>query len=69
VADLPATLTVSRDATPFFRGEVLPLREVQRRYVAWAFDQLGGRKVQTAEELEVDIKTLSRWLRDDEKTK
>jgi two-component system, NtrC family, response regulator HydG len=67
VAELPATLTVPRDASPAFSGAVLPMREVQRRYAAWALDQLGGRKAQTAEKLEVDIKTLSRWLREDEK--
>jgi two-component system response regulator HydG len=66
VTDLPATLTAKREASPTFGVEVLPLREMQRRYVAWAFDQLGGRKVLTAEKLGVDIKTLGRWLRDDE---
>jgi len=69
VSDLPAALTAPRGAAPLFRGDVLPLREVERRYVAWALEQLGGRKVQTAEKLEVDIKTLGRWLREDEKTK
>jgi len=69
VADLPATLMAPREAKPSFSGDVLPLREVQRRYVTWALDQLGGRKVQTAEKLEVDIKTLGRWLREEEKPK
>lgn len=68
--ELPATLDAKREASHGFGGEVLPLREMQRRYVAWAFDQLGGRKVLTAEKLGVDIKTLGRWLRDDgEKSK
>jgi two-component system response regulator HydG len=66
VADLPATLTVKREAAPSFGGDVLPLREMQRRYVAWAFERLGGRKMRAAEMLGVDIKTLGRWLRDDE---
>jgi len=70
VMDLPATLTVQHEAAPFlFSGEVLPLREAQRRYVAWAFERLGGRRLHTAEKLEVDIKTLGRWLREDEKAK
>jgi two-component system response regulator HydG len=66
VADLPATTTARREATGGFTGDVLPLREIQRRYVAWAFEQLGGRKAHTAEKLGVDVKTLGRWLRDDE---
>jgi two-component system response regulator HydG len=65
-SELPATVTVKRDPAGAFAGDVVPLREVQRRYVAWAFEQLGGRKIHTAEKLGVDIKTLSRWLREDE---
>jgi two-component system response regulator HydG len=65
VADLPATITAKREAAAAFAGDVLPLREIQRIYVAWAFEQLGGRKAHTAEKLGVDIKTLARWLRDD----
>jgi two-component system response regulator HydG len=45
-----------------FSGEVVPIRRVQREYAAWAFEQLGGRKLMTAEKLGVDFKTLSRWL-------
>jgi two-component system response regulator HydG len=65
VPDLPATITAKREAAAAFAGDVLPLREIQRTYVAWAFEQLGGRKAHTAEKLGVDIKTLARWLRDD----
>jgi two-component system response regulator HydG len=62
--DLPPAL---RDGAPpggafGFAGEVIPMRELQRRYAAWALEQLGGRKVQTAEKLGVDFKTLQRWL-------
>jgi two-component system, NtrC family, response regulator HydG len=46
-------------------GTVIPMREVQRRYTAWAFESLGGHKARTAEALEIDIKTLSKWLGDD----
>ncbi len=66
VQDLPPTLTAKREVATSFGGEILPLRELQRRYVAWAFEQLGGRKTYTAEKLGVDLKTLARWLRDDE---
>jgi len=43
-------------------GAVLPIREVQRRYAAWALETLGGHKARTAEALEVDKKTLAKWL-------
>jgi two-component system response regulator HydG len=45
-----------------FRGEILPMREQQRRYARWALDQQGGHKARTAEKLDVDVKTLNRWL-------
>ena len=65
-ADLPATLEARRGAAPSFGEEVVPMREMQRRYVAWAFDQLGGKKVLAADKLGVDLKTLGRWLREGE---
>ncbi len=43
-------------------GGVMPIREVQRRYAAWALEQYGGHKTRTAEALGVDAKTLARWL-------
>jgi two-component system response regulator HydG len=63
--ELPSTLGAKREAPQAFEGDVLPLREVQRRYVAWAFEQLGGRKARAAEKLGIDVKTLARWLEDD----
>ncbi len=66
LAELPPTLAAKRGSLQAFSGDVLPLREMQRRYVAWAFDQLGGRKLHTADKLGVDIKTLGRWLHDEE---
>jgi two-component system response regulator HydG len=65
--DLPAQL---RDALPedaaMFRGEIIPLREIQRRYAHWAYEQLGNQKARAADRLGVDIKTLNRWLSLDE---
>jgi len=61
-SDLPATMGARVEANMDFGSRVLPLREIQRRYVAWAYEQLGGRKLLTAEKLGVDDKTLSRWL-------
>ncbi|HZU82806.1 MAG TPA: sigma-54 dependent transcriptional regulator [Polyangiaceae bacterium] len=64
--ELPAAWTAEREAALSFGGAVLPMREMQRQYAAWAFDQLGGRKQRTADALGVDLKTLGRWLRDDD---
>jgi two-component system response regulator HydG len=64
VEDLPPALqtTAKRARGLTFEGEVLPLREVQRRYAQWAFERLGERKMQTAEQLDVDYKTLQKLL-------
>lgn len=62
VSELPPEID-TRVAQDFaFTGRVLPFRDLQRRYVAWALDQLGGRRVATAERLQIDYKTLQRWL-------
>jgi two-component system response regulator HydG len=71
VAELPGTVTATAHppaapATPF-EGPVLPIREMQRRYAAWALDSFGGHKTRTAEALGVDAKTLAKWLAGDEK--
>jgi two-component system response regulator HydG len=60
--ELPASMTAVRAAPVDFGSAVLPLREMQRRYVAWAYEQLGARKLVTAERLGIDDKTLARWL-------
>jgi len=63
-SDLPAT-TVHSPAPGLPAGlesGVLPIREVQRRYAAWALERLGGHKARTAEALDVDTKTLAKWL-------
>ena len=67
LADLPpAVLAGSSPAPAPLQGEVLPVREVQRRYAAWALEQLGGNRTRTAERLGIDTKTLARWLADDQ---
>jgi two-component system response regulator HydG len=62
--DLPPT--VSSAPPPgmpaALEGAVLPIREVQRRYAAWALERFGGHKARTAEALGVDVKTLAKWL-------
>ena len=68
LADLPPTVG-KRRATNDFSGDVLPLREMSRRYAQWAFDALSGRKLETAEMLGVDVKTLTKLLRNDQESK
>jgi two-component system response regulator HydG len=52
-----------------FQGDIVPLRELERRYASWALAQTGGHRGKTAEKLGVDPKTLRKWLdpeRDDD---
>jgi two-component system response regulator HydG len=66
VQDLPATVTEARPTSGIvFAGEILPMREMNRRYAAWAYERLGGRKLEAAERLGVDFKTLRKWLMND----
>jgi two-component system response regulator HydG len=61
--DLPDSVrSADRDDTPVFQGDILPIRELQRRYATWAMNQLGGHKGRVAERLGIDAKTLWKWL-------
>ena len=62
VEDLPASVHARPANEMAFGGPVVPMREIQHRYAAWALEQLGGRKMLTAEKLGVDDKTLARLL-------
>ena len=63
VDDLPPALRDPAAADPLeFRGEILPIRELQRRYAAWALTQTGGHRARAAEQLGIDVKTLRGWL-------
>jgi two-component system response regulator HydG len=62
----PAIRDDAADGTAQFRGDVIAMRELQRRYARWALDQVGGQKARAAEKLDVDIKTLNRWLASDD---
>jgi two-component system response regulator HydG len=66
-SELPAgTITDRAKGMPVSLDEgVLPIREMQRRYAAWALEKLGGNKRRTAEALGVDAKTLMKWLERD----
>jgi two-component system response regulator HydG len=62
-ADLPPQLRAKHaEASRSFGDAVIPMREMQRRYAAWAYELLGGRKMLTAERLGIDDKTLTSWL-------
>lgn len=64
--DLPPAIREPRGeeggARVDFGDVVLPLREMQKRYVAFAFERLGQHKGRTCEALGIDWKTLARWL-------
>ena len=62
VKDLPAAVAAPSSDGIHFVGNVVPFRELQRRYAAWAYERFGGRKVLAAEKLGIDFKTLSRLL-------
>jgi two-component system response regulator HydG len=64
-ADLGLATSPAEPSTPF-AGEVIPMIEIQRSYARWALDQLGGHKTRTADRLDVDVKTLNRWLANDD---
>ena len=63
---LPKTLLLPSTDALEFGGDVLPLRELTRRYAAWAYHQLGDHRNRTAERLQVDPKTISKLLRREE---
>jgi two-component system, NtrC family, response regulator HydG len=61
--DLPDSIRHPERLTPSeFQGDIMPIRELQRRYANWALTQLGGHKGKTAEKLGIDAKTLWKWL-------
>jgi two-component system response regulator HydG len=66
-SELPRHLTLPTPERKelYFGEKVLPVREIQRRYAAWALQRLGGAKMATCEALGIDAKTLAKWLRAD----
>lgn len=67
IDDLPPAIRDRADAREApsalsFGDEIVPLREMQRLYVAHAFERLGQHKGKTCEALGIDWKTLARWL-------
>ena len=63
VEDLPEIPAIGSGQPDLeFSGKILPIREVQSRYVAWALAQTGGHRGKAAEQLGIDAKTLWKWL-------
>ena len=66
VEDLPEKVSNYRPSRMVLSGEspseVLPLEEIERRYILWAVEVLGGNRTQASERLGVDRKTLYRKL-------
>jgi two-component system response regulator HydG len=60
--DLPSSLGGASANASLFHGEIIPVRELQRRYAGWVLEQMGGHRGHTADKLGVDAKTLSKWL-------
>ncbi len=62
LTDLPKSLSAPSGKVAEFVGPVVTLAEIERRYATWALEQLGGRKVATAEKLDIDRKTLAKLV-------
>jgi two-component system response regulator HydG len=60
--DLPPALGMDPERATEFRGPIETLAALERRYAAWALEQLDGRRMQTAETLGIDRKTLAKLL-------
>jgi two-component system response regulator HydG len=54
------------DAMAAFTAEVVTLRTMNRRYIEWVLDRVGGNKVRAAQLLGVDASTIYRTLARDE---
>ncbi len=67
-ASLPAPVFAGPIAAATFEGDIIPIRELQRRYASWALDQMGGHRGRTAETLDIDGKTLAKWLNEEEQS-
>jgi len=65
--DLPERLRNEEvAASTAFQGEIVPMRELERRYAVWAVGQTGGHRGKAAEKLGIDPKTLRKWLDDND---
>jgi len=65
VGDLPNSVGETPASALSFRGPIVTMREMQRRYAAYAYEKLGATRAQAAEALDVDVKTLAKLLSTD----
>jgi two-component system, NtrC family, response regulator HydG len=65
LADLPKNMVLEPQGVtePQFGDQVIPIRELQKRYASWALQRFSGAKLATCEALGIDSKTLAKWLR------
>ena len=63
-SDLPPAVADKRPRRSAieFGEEIIPVRDLQRRYASWALDRVGGRKTLACDKLGIDGKTLNKWL-------
>jgi two-component system response regulator HydG len=64
LSELPPSLAVAPDRGWQGFDEIVPSREMQRRYALWVMEKVGGSKARAAEALGIDVKTLGKWLSD-----
>jgi two-component system response regulator HydG len=70
VEDLPDAIIHNDTAESLtFHGPVIPIGDLERRYALWAVGQTGGHRGRAAEMLEVDPKTLRKWLDERERNR
>jgi two-component system response regulator HydG len=60
--DLPTTFGSPASAMTTTFHEIMPIRRLQRLYARWVLEKVEGHRARAAERLEVDGKTLARWL-------
>ncbi len=66
VTELPARVAEPRKESLEIKGPIVPMRDAQKQYAAYVLEQLGGRRMIAAERLQIDPKTLAKYLAPDE---
>ena len=61
--ELPRSIGQQSSAPLTFQGDIVTIRDMQSRYATWVLETLGGKRMLTAEKLDVDIKTLAKMLK------
>jgi two-component system response regulator HydG len=62
---LPASVrTQAEEGAIRFVGDPVPVHELHHRYAMWVLERNGGNKNRTADRMQIDVKTLGKWLSD-----